>query len=140
MEISIGEAHDLGFCPINQTSEFPFTILNPNLKPLSYAFKFTEFIISPSKGVLMPNSVSNFKIEFKPNTASVIVGTVVLEIEKESPKVFRFSAVGKYPYISVKESLINFDDVLVTKSVSKDLLLKNSSEVAANFKILSNEQ
>ena len=67
----------------------------------------------------MPNSVSNFKIEFKPNNASVIVGTVVLEIEKESPKIFRFSAVGKYPYISVKETEINFDDVLVTKSVSK---------------------
>lgn len=34
----------------------------------------------PSKGALMPNSVANFKIEFRPVKATVIVGTVVLEI------------------------------------------------------------
>lgn len=41
IELSIPEAHDLGFCPVNQTSDFQFTILNPNLKPLNYLFKFT---------------------------------------------------------------------------------------------------
>ena len=62
VEVSIPEAHDLGFCPINQISEFPFTIFNPNSKPLQYIFKFTEFIVVPSKGVLLPNSVANFRI------------------------------------------------------------------------------
>lgn len=83
VEVSIPEAHDLGFCPINTTSQFPFTIFNPNSKPVSYRFKFTEFIIAPSKGSIMPNSVANFRIEFKPNCATVIVGTVVLEVEGE---------------------------------------------------------
>lgn len=85
----------------------------------------------------MPNSVANFKIEFRPTCATVIVGTVVLEIEGEQPKVYRLSAVGKYPYISVKEATISFDDVLVTKPVTQELILKNSSEVQANFNIVS---
>jgi hypothetical protein len=80
VEISIPDAYDLGFCPINHTSTFPFTIFNPNSKPIAYLFKFVEFPIIPSKGLLMPNSVSTFKIEFKPTTATVIVGTIVLEI------------------------------------------------------------
>ena len=42
----------------------------------------------------MPNSVANFKIEFKPTCATVIVGTVVLEVEGEPQRVYRLSAVG----------------------------------------------
>lgn len=41
VEVSIPEAYDLGFCPINHTSSFPFTIFNPNLKPMNYEFRFT---------------------------------------------------------------------------------------------------
>jgi hypothetical protein len=81
VEVSIPESHDLGFCAVNQLAEFPFTIFNPNAKPLNYIFKFTEFSISPSKGVLLPNTYASFRIEFKPTQASVIVGTVVLEVE-----------------------------------------------------------
>lgn len=103
VEVSIPQAYDLGFCSINHTSSFPFTIFNPNLKPISYLFKFTEFAVVPSKGTLMPNSMTNFKIEFKPTTATVIVGTVVLEVEGEAPRVFRLSAVGKN--ILTKESI-----------------------------------
>lgn len=78
VEVSIPEAHDLGFCTVNALSEFPFTVFNPNAKPLNYIFKFTEFMISPSKGVLLPNSYANFRIEFKPTQAAVIVGSIVL--------------------------------------------------------------
>lgn len=45
------------------------------------------------------------------------------------------SAVGKYPYISANHAELDFGNVLVTKSVSKELVLKNSSEVPAEFYI-----
>lgn len=41
IEVSIPDSYDLGFCAINQVSNFPFTIFNPNSKPISYQFKFT---------------------------------------------------------------------------------------------------
>ena len=79
IELSIPDSYELGFCTVNTPSEHPFTIFNPNAKALTYTFKFTEFTVSPSKGVLLPNTYSNFKIEFTPKEASVVVGTVILE-------------------------------------------------------------
>lgn len=57
-------------------------------------FKYTQFIVIPAKGVLGPNSYSAFKIEFKTTQASVIVGTITLEVEGEEQRVHRLSAVG----------------------------------------------
>ena len=79
----------------------------------------------------MPNSYSNFKIEFKANKAEVIVGTVIFEVEGEEQRVYKFSAIGKYPYLSVNSTELNFGDVLVTKNVAKEIMLKNNSEVDA---------
>jgi hypothetical protein len=73
----------------------------------------------------------------------VIVGTVVLEVEGEGQRVIRLSAVGKYPYISVSSQEVDFGDVLVTKQVSKEIILKNNSEVPAQFNlqnVLSSEE
>ena len=75
----------------------------------------------------MPNSYSSFRMEFKTSQASVTVGTIVLEVEGEQQRVFKLSAVGKYPYISTSASELDFGNVLVTKSISKDLILKNHS-------------
>lgn len=75
----------------------------------------------------MPNSYSSFRIEFKTTKASVTVGSVVLEVEGEDQRVFKLSAVGKYPYISSSLSELDFGNVLVTKQISKDIILKNNS-------------
>jgi hypothetical protein len=120
---------------VGKASEFPFTIFNPNVKPLNYLFRFTEFAVSPSKGVLMPNSYSSFRIEFATPQASVTVGTVVLEVEGEPQRVLKLSAVGKYPYISASSGDLDFGTVLVTRPQTRELVLKNSSEVAAEFSI-----
>lgn len=87
----------------------------------------------------MPNSYSHFHIEFKTMTASVTVGTVVLEVEGEEQRVIKLSVVGKYPYISPNLTELDFGNVLVNRPVSKDLLLKNNSEVAADFHIKGSE-
>ncbi len=121
---------------MGKASEFPFTIFNPNAKPLNYLFRFTEFAVSPSKGVLMPNSYSSFRIDFSTQQASVTVGTVVLEVEGEPQRVLKLSAVGKYPYISANSADLDFGTVLVTKPQSRELILKNNSEVAADFSIV----
>ena len=120
---------------MGKLSEFPFTIFNPNAKPLNYLFRFTEFVVSPSKGVLMPNSYSSFRIEFTTHQASVTVGTVVLEVEGEAQRVLKLSAVGKYPYISASSADLDFGSVLVTRPQTRELILKNSSEVGAEFAI-----
>lgn len=135
VEVSIGESCELGFCAVGKASEFPFTIFNPNARPLNYLFRFTEFAVTPSKGLLMPNSYSSFRIEFTTPTASVTVGTVVLEVEGEPQRVIKLSAVGKYPYLSASTSDLDFGSVLVTKAATREVVIKNSSEVAGEFSI-----
>jgi hypothetical protein len=83
----------------------------------------------------MPNSYSSFRIEFKTTEASVTVGTVILEVEGEDQRVIKLSAVGKYPYISSNVNEVDFGNVLVTKSQTREIVLKNSSEVPAEFYI-----
>ncbi len=41
VELSIPDSYELGFCPVNLRSEYPFTIFNPNARALTYLFKFT---------------------------------------------------------------------------------------------------
>ena len=53
--------------------------------------------------------------------------------------MFRLSAVGKYPYIAIKEPTITFPQTLTTKTVTQEVLLSNSSEVEASFQIVSED-
>ena len=62
-----------------------------------------------------------------------------MEVEGEEPKIYRVSAVGKYPYVLMNQGEIVFDDVSVNKITSRDLILKNSSEVPAYFSIQNEE-
>jgi hypothetical protein len=45
------------------------------------------------------------------------------------------SAVGKYPFITVSSEKIDFETLLVGKISSKEILLKNSSLVPAEFSV-----
>jgi hypothetical protein len=49
--------------------------------------------------------------------------------------VLKLSAVGKYPYISASSADLDFGNVLVTKPQTREFILKNNSEVAADFSI-----
>ena len=83
----------------------------------------------------MPNSYSSFKIQFHTSKASVTVGTVILEVEGEGQRVIKLSAVGKYPYISANVTDVDFGRVLVTRTASREVVLRNSGEVPATFTI-----
>ena len=83
----------------------------------------------------MPNSYSSFKIQFHTSKASVTVGTVILEVEGEGQRVIKLSAVGKYPYISANITDVDFGRVLVTRTASREVVLRNSGEVPATFTI-----
>lgn len=41
VELSIPHSQELGFSTVGKLAQFPFTIFNPNAKPLTYLFKFT---------------------------------------------------------------------------------------------------
>ena len=53
----------------------------------------------------------------------------------EVTRVMKVSAIGKYPFITLDAHDIDFDTLLVGKTVSRELQLQNSSSVPTSFVI-----
>ena len=53
----------------------------------------------------------------------------------EVTRVMKVSAIGKYPFITLDAQDIDFETLLVGKTVSRELQLQNSSLVPTSFVI-----
>ena len=73
---------------------------------------------------------------FKSDEAKVIVATIIVKISEgatEVTRILKASAIGKYPFITLDAEDIDFDSLLVGKTVSRELKLQNSSLVPTSF-------
>lgn len=72
---------------------------------------------------------------FTPEEAKVIIATAVIKFSgaEDGTKVLKMSAIGKYPFLTINHEKFDFETLLVGKIVEKDVILKNSSLVPANF-------
>ena len=133
---TLPEAIDFGFCPVNQNSSRPILLENLNVQPLSFTIDDSEYFTAlPNQGVLPPRSKTSISINFTPLEATAIVSTMVFHIPNEDSKIIKISAIGKYPFLSLSTSKLDFGTLLVNKQVTKELVIKNQSQVAARFDI-----
>ena len=128
-------AIDFGFCPIEIVTTRTIILENPNDVPLKFSFEDSTFTVNPIQGILEPRGKILPVISFTPKDATAVVSTIILRIEGEEAKVIKISAIGKYPHISVNVHNIDFENVLVGKSLTRDLIIKNHSQVKALFTI-----
>ena len=135
LTVSLQENTDIGYVPINATHALPFEVHNPNDATIHYSWKYTVFEVQPASGVLLPHSHNKFKIIFKPEEAVVVIGTIILEAEKEDPRTFKLSAIGKYSTLSCVNEPIEFHQTMVGKPVNKKVIIRNTSVVPGAFKI-----
>jgi len=56
-----------------------------------------------------------------------LIAKTLFYAEKEDPIVIKLSAIGKYPFISIPHKKYNFDSVLIGKTQTKDIIIKNLS-------------
>ena len=66
------------------------------------------------------------------------MATIIVKIAEgatEVTRILKVSAIGKYPFITLDAEDIDFDSLLVGKTVSRELKLQNSSLVPAQFQI-----
>lgn len=63
------------------------------------------------------------------------MASIVLNCTNEEPRVIKVSGIGKYPFLQLNTKKLNFESLLIGKSVTKELTIKNSSEVTASFTI-----
>ena len=66
------------------------------------------------------------------------MATIIVKIAEgatEVTRILKVSAIGKYPFITLDAEDIDFDSLLVGKTVSRELKLQNSSLVPTQFQI-----
>lgn len=63
------------------------------------------------------------------------MASIILNIQFEEVRVIKVSGIGKYPFLQLNTKKLNFESLLIGKSITKELTIKNSSEVTAGFTI-----
>ena len=89
-------------------------------------------------GTLGPKKKQEVTVTFLSDEAKVIVATIIVKLAEgatEVTRVLKVSAIGKYPFITLDASDIDFETLLVGKTVSRVLQLQNSSVVPTSFVI-----
>jgi hypothetical protein len=134
---SLPPALDFGFCPIHEASTHTIRLFNPSRKQ-SVSISLVNdspFTVSPERGTLGLRGHLDIKVAIVPEAAQVIVATVIFDIEGEGQRVLKLSAIGKFSYVTLNRELFNFGQLLVASSDSKDLIIKNQSQVFTTFHI-----
>lgn len=133
---TLPEAIDFGFCPVNQSSHRSIQLDNFNSTPLFFQIEENEyFTASPNQGIISNRSKIHINIGFIPTEATAIVSTMIVNVQNEEPKIIKISAIGKYPFLSLSTIKLDFQALLVNKQISKELVIKNQSQVSARFNI-----
>jgi hypothetical protein len=132
---SFPNAIDFGFCIVGQQNKRTFPLTNHLKTDVAFKFEDSAFEFEPASGIIPPKNTVNITVTFKPLEAVVVVANSILTVENEPPRVIKLSAIGKYPYISLGATKIDFETILIGKKVTKDLIIKNQSQVPAEFEI-----
>ena len=91
-----------------------------------------------TSGTLGPKQKKEIKISFKTDSAKVVIATIVIKLAeggKESTYILKVSAIGKYPFITINSTNLDFENLLVGKTASKEINVQNSSSVPTRYEI-----
>lgn len=71
----------------------------------------------------------------------MVIATIVVKLmdrtnENQISRVVKVSAIGKYPFITIENTHLDFDQLLVGKVASKEITVHNNSMVPTSFTIV----
>jgi len=107
-------------------------------KPPSFCNDHSLKQLCDFSGTLGPKQKKEVKISFKTDSAKVVISTIVIKLAeggKESTYILKVSAIGKYPFITLDSTSLDFENLLVGKTVSKEINVQNSSSVPTHYEI-----
>ena len=134
------EAIDFGFCPVNEVVSRYVRLSNRTHEPFSFEVESKSFVVTPNKGTISSRRYENLQISFSPAQAEVIVSTIVIRMSNGDEEVIKVSGIGKFPFLTISNTKVNFDSLMVGKRKVKEIILKNQSEVPARFEITKEEK
>lgn len=95
----------------------------------------SPFRLSHESGVLPVKGKQEVTISYSPKECEVIISSIIINLNGEEEKVIKLSAVSKYPLLSVSDTALDFEELLVGKSETKEILIHNTGQVPTQFRI-----
>ncbi len=137
---------DFGQCPVNELSFQTLQIRNNGELDFTYNWSVPgPFKIEPETGNLAIGNSATFTVTFSPKVsdtlfiqltimqaAGVWESSAVITVQRErtlDKSVMKFRASGKYPFLSLSDTELQFKEVVVGKTVERILALSNPSLV-----------
>lgn len=96
-----------------------------------------NFKVTPASGSIGAKQKKEIVVTFNSDAAKVIIGTMICRLnrgDEEKTRVLKMSAMSKYPFITTNQEKCDFESLLVGKTASETITVKNSSLV--NTKII----
>jgi hypothetical protein len=139
------EGLDLGYCATHQITQLTFHLTNIGEIDAPYEWDVPEpFQLVPSKGIVPAGKFHEITLSIRPVDASVFVAQALCHVGKgihaiipDPVIVTKLSAIGKYAYISLSDSLVSFEEV--TSGMipeTKEIVLANTSVVPAEYQLI----
>eukprot|EP01031_Cornospumella_fuschlensis_P041521 gene41521-50672_t len=145
LSLTAPDGLDFGYCTTHQTSYLTFLLVNDGEIDAPYTWQVpSPFVFTPSSGVVPVGQAHEITVSLMPTDASVyvskavcVVGQGVHAIIPNPTITTKLSAIAKFPYITLSDAEVSFDEV-VSGMVpdKKEVVLYNNSVVPAEFELV----
>ena len=118
-------------------------LLNTSTVPFAFGLRIPqdgkgiqrEFEIVPNNGTINPNETKKIKIKFVPHFRKVYKSVMVLDIEGigRDMKSIPIEGESEIPTVSVKPEMLDFGDIFLRYKQTREITLKNESNLFARF-------
>jgi hypothetical protein len=135
---SIPSEIDFGYWAVDGTETRLFTITNITNGIVKYSIKAADnnpFEIAHASGVLQAKGKQDVSISYMPKECEVLLSSIIVNINGEEDKTVKLLAVSKYPLISVSQTTLDFQELLVGKSEIQEIQILNIGQVPAHYKV-----
>lgn len=138
LSLAAPDGLDLGYCTTHQTSYLTFLLKNDGEIDAPYAWQVpAPFIFTPSSGVVPVGQAHEITISLMPTDASVYVSKAVCVVGQGVHAIIpnpyittKLSAIAKFPYITLSDAEVSFDEVVSGMAPDKkEVVLYNNRYV-----------
>jgi hypothetical protein len=145
LSLKAPEGIDLGYCTTHQITQLSFHLINNGEMDAPYEWEVPEpFLFSPSSGVVPVGKHHEITISLRPTDAAVYVSQALCHVGRGVHAIIpqpllmtKLSAIAKFAFISLSDSIVAFDEV--TSGIipeAKEIVLSNTSVVPAEFSLI----
>eukprot|EP00833_Pecoramyces_ruminatium_P007172 jgi/Orpsp1_1/1181204/evm.model.c7180000076296.1 len=129
----------------NKTS---LNIINPsNLVTLNVDFCFKNdikseiFVVDPPSLTVNPGETKQVSISAFPKSLGPFEDELIISVkDNPEPLCYKFSCIGVKPELELDKKMLSFDKIHIMKTETRQLVLKNISQISAYWKLSGIEQ